>query len=44
MRRRHLPSDVSPAQVLAAFIETSLATAPQVVSMLKLHDVVELPE
>jgi len=44
MRRRHLPSDVSPAEVLAAFIETSLGTARQVVSMLKLHDVVELPE
>ena len=44
MRRRRLPSDVSPAEVLAAFIETSLGTARQVVSMLKLHDVVELPE
>ena len=44
MRRRHLPSDVSPAEVLGAFIETSLGTARQVVSMLKLHDVVELPE
>ena len=44
MRRRHLPSDVSPAELLAAFIETSLGTARQVVSMLKLYDVVELPE
>ena len=44
MRRRHLPGDVSPAELLAAFIETSLGTARQVVSMLKLHDVVELPE
>jgi hypothetical protein len=44
MRRRQLPSDVSPAEVLAAFLETSLGTARQVVSMLKLHDIVELPE
>ncbi|HXW29315.1 MAG TPA: hypothetical protein VEK55_08115 [Xanthobacteraceae bacterium] len=44
MRRRHLPSDVSPAEVLAAFLETSLGTAREVVSMLKLRDIVELPE
>jgi hypothetical protein len=44
MRRRQLPSDVSPAEVLAAFLETSLGTAREVVSMLKLHDIVELPE
>jgi hypothetical protein len=44
MRRRHLPTDVSPAAVLAAFLETPLGTARQVVAMLKLHDVVELPE
>jgi hypothetical protein len=44
MRRRHLPSDVSPAEVLAAFRETSRITARQVVAMLRLHDVVELPE
>jgi len=36
MRRRHLPSDVSPAAVLATFRET--------VAMLRLHDVVEMPE
>ena len=44
MRRRHLPSDVSPAEVLAAFRKTSRVTARQVVAMLRLHDVVELPE
>jgi hypothetical protein len=44
MRRRHLPSNVSPTEVLAAFLETPLGTARQVVAMLKLHDVVELPE
>jgi hypothetical protein len=44
MRRRQLPSDVSPGEVLAAFLETSPGTARQVVSMLKLHDIVELPE
>jgi hypothetical protein len=44
MRRRRLPSDVSPAEVLATFLETSLVTARQVVSLLKLHDIVELPE
>ena len=44
MRRRRFPSDISPAEVFAAFLQTSLGTARQVVSMLKLHDVVELPE
>jgi len=44
MRRRRLPGDVSPAEVLATFLDTSLATSRQVVSMLKLHDIVELPE
>ena len=44
MRRRHLPGDASPAEVLAAFLETPLGTARQVVSMLRLHDIVELPE
>jgi len=44
MRRRRLPGDDSPAEVLAAFLGTSLGTARQVVAMLRLHDVVELPE
>lgn len=44
MRRRHLPSDVSPAEVLAAFRQTSRITARGVVAMLRLRDVVELPE
>jgi hypothetical protein len=44
MRRRQLPSDVSPAEVLAAFLDISLGKAREVVSMLKLHDIVELPE
>jgi hypothetical protein len=44
MRRRRLPGGVSPAEVLATFLETPLVTARQVVSMLKLHDIVELPE
>jgi hypothetical protein len=44
MRARQLPSDVSPAEVLAAFFDISLGKAREVVSMLKLYDIVELPE